>query len=257
MNFQAISLFPEIFVPWMKLGLVGQAHAKGLFRLELINPRTFTSDVHQAVDDKVYGGGDGMAATYDPWAQAIQKSLRLQPESKVVFLTPQGASWNQDLAQAWLEDERPITLVCGRYAGFDERLILDFSDMEISLGDFVLNGGELPAMAVMETMVRGIPGVLGEGRSFKEDSFGASGLLEAPQFTRPQEINGRAVPSYLLSGHHQNIQALSRAVSIVRTQQRRPDLIKKAKISEEQIHQAQQLLKRLSKEERETLGVLT
>lgn len=257
MNFHVVTLFQEVFDPWMKLGLVGQACSKKIFDVKFLNPRAFTSDVHQAVDDKVYGGGDGMAATYEPWSKAIKESLSSEPKSRVVFLTPQGALWDQKRARVWLEDERPVTLVCGRYAGFDERLLLDFAEEEISIGDFVLNGGELPAMTIMETLIRGLPGVLGKKNSFEEDSFGVSGLFEPPQFTRPQEVNGRAVPSFLLSGHHQNIQALSQAISIVRTQNRRPELLKEANLSEKQIQKAHELISTLSEEERKTLGVFS
>lgn len=267
MKFYIITLFEEIFRPWAESGLVGQAQKKQNFQMEFINPRSFTSDVHQAVDDKVYGGGDGMAALFGPWSEAIEFAKQKEPSAPVIFLTPQGEVWSQKKVSEFLgkagpqEDgahgtgKKALVFVCGRYAGFDERLVKAFADHEVSIGDYVLNGGELAAMVVMESLVRGLPGVLGEAISFRKDSFGDDGLLECPQFTRPQSVGGMEVPSFLLSGHHKNIEALSRAISIVRTKNRRPELLEEAQVSSKDLEAAEKLIQQLSKEEREILGV--
>lgn len=255
MKFRVLTLFPDLFNNWLHQGLVGQAYDKGCFGFEVINPRDFASGVHQSVDDKVYGGGDGMAQSYEPWSKAIEKAKKANENSKTVFLTPQGKTWNQELAREWVKEDKSINLVCGRYAGFDERLVYNFADIEISIGDYILNGGELPAMIVMETLVRGLPEVLGHESSFNEDSYGESGLLECPAFTRPQKIGGLEVPQFLLSGHHEKIEAYRRAVSIVRTQLRRPDLILKSKVSKKELEEAHEVLSSLSEEERDLLGV--
>ncbi|HAG91757.1 MAG TPA: tRNA (guanosine(37)-N1)-methyltransferase TrmD [Bdellovibrionales bacterium] len=262
MKFFVVTLFEEMFHAWAESGLVGQALKKQNFQMEFINPRSFTSDVHQAVDDKVYGGGDGMAAMFGPWSEAIEFAMQKEPSAQVIFLTPQGESWNQKKVSEFLQRKpsqemgiRSFVFVCGRYAGFDERLVKAYADHEISIGDYVLNGGELAAMVVMESLVRGLPGVLGESSSFRKDSFGEEGLLECPQFTRPQSVKGMDVPSFLLSGHHKNIEALSRAISIVRTKNRRPELLEKAQISSKELEAAEKLIRQLSEEERDLLGV--
>lgn len=254
MKFQVISLFPELFEGWLHSGLVGQARTQGHFEFSLINPREFAKGVHQAVDDKVYGGGDGMAQSFNPWSLAIEKAKH-NNSTKIIFLTPQGKLWNQELVKEWLTNGSDFTFVCGRYAGFDQRLVHHYADEEISIGDYVLNGGELPAQVVIESLVRGIPEVLGNRASFDEDSFGKEGLLECPSFTRPQEVKGMKVPSFLTNGHHGQIEALRKAVSLVRTKNRRPDLFEKAQISKKEWEQALKLIDSLSDEEKRLLGV--
>ena len=255
MKFYTLSLFPDLFRSWLSEGLVGQAFSKKLFSLENIHPRDFATGVHQSVDDKVYGGGDGMAQSYLPWSKAIESLKEKEPSARVVFLTPQGRLWNQDLVRQWSGEARPLAFVCGRYAGFDERLLLAHADEEISIGDYVLNGGELPAQVIMESLIRSLPGVLGEESSFLKDSFSEEGLLECPSFTRPQEIAGWKVPDFLLSGHHAQIEAYKKAVSLVRTLKRRPDLVEKLKIRREDLEKAFKILEGLSEAERELLGV--
>lgn len=255
MKFSVLSLFPDLFSTWLESGLVGQAFKKNLFAFEAINPRAFAKGLHQGVDDKIYGGGDGMVQSFPPWSQAIESVGILSPPSKVVFLTPQGRLWNQTLAQQWLREESHLVFVCGRYAGFDERLIFKHADEEISVGDYVVNGGELPAQIVMETLIRGLPGVLGHEDSFSRDSLSEGGLLEAPQFTRPQEVEGLKVPSFLLEGHHEKIESMRWALSVVRTSLRRPDLLKKAGITSSELKKAKEEIQKLSPEDQDVLGV--
>jgi tRNA (guanine37-N1)-methyltransferase len=254
-TFYTISLFPELFQSWLSSGLIGQAFKQQLFKYENVNPRDFSTGVHHSVDDKVYGGGDGMAQSYLPWSKAIESVKHNDSRTKVIFLTPQGECWTQKKAQKFLEREVNLTFVCGRYAGFDERLIYKYADGEISIGDFVLNGGELPAQVVMETLVRGQPEVLGHKDSFSQDSFGVSGLLECPSFTRPQEIGGLKVPEFLLSGDHLKIETMRKAVSLVRTHLRRPDLIKEKGVHSSELKKAFDLIETLSEAEKILLGV--
>lgn len=261
-SFTTITLFPELFPSWLEAGLMGQAYSKKLFQYSTINPRQFTSDIHHSVDDKAYGGGDGMVLSFDPWSKAIDQSLNenlmKHNNSKIVFLTPQGPTWNQQMAQQWLKSPLHITFVCGRYAGFDQRLIQHYTDhhqaCEVSIGDYILNGGELSAMVLMETLVRGIPGALGSSQSFEMDSFsGTEGLLECPSFTRPQQVVGLKVPDFLTSGNHREIEKMKAAVSLVRTYKRRPELVKKSK---EQLEEALRLVDKLSSEEKKLLGIV-
>lgn len=223
MKFTVITLFPQLIEGFRQQGLIGQACGRGLVEIETLNPRQFTSDVHQTVDDKVFGGGDGMAMKVEPLAAAIEH-LRTLGSLRVVVLTPQGKTWSQAQAKRWAEQGGHVALVCGRYAGIDQRFVSLFADEEISLGDFVLNGGEVAACAVIETVSRLIPGVLGNELSGVRDSF-MDEALECPQFTRPREIMGLPVPSPLLSGNHALIARFERSVSLVRTALLRPDLI--------------------------------
>lgn len=223
MKFTAITLFPELIEHYCSGGLLGAARGKGLVHVECLNPRAFTTDVHHTVDDKSFGGGDGMVMKPEPLAAAVEQ-LRAAGPVRVAVMSPQGRPWSQIKAAAWAKDGGHVALVCGRYAGIDQRFVETCADEEISLGDFVLNGGELAALAVIESVSRLIPGVLGNAVSAAKDSF-SGGLLEAPQFTRPREWNGLAVPSPLLSGHHAEISVFLKAVSLVRTSILRPDLI--------------------------------
>lgn len=221
MKFTVITLFPQIVEAFGGQGLLSQARETGLVQVETLNPRQFTEDVHQTVDDRVFGGGDGMVMKVEPLARAV----RSLPESaRVVVLSPQGRLWNQAEAQAWADEKRDVVLVCGRYAGIDHRFTVKYADEEISIGDYVLNGGEVAACAIIESVARLVPGVLGNAVSAQKDSF-ADGLLECPQFTRPREIEGLPVPAPLLSGHHAKIAEFETAVSKVRTALLRPDLL--------------------------------
>ena len=223
MKFTVITVFPPIIEAFVEHGLLSQARRNGRVEVETLNPREFTDDVHQTVDDRAFGGGDGMVMKVEPIAAAIE-SLRARGPVTVAVLTPQGRPWTQDRAREYAARGGHLALICGRYAGIDHRVHALFADEEISLGDFVLNGGEVAAAAVIESVTRLRPGVLGNDVSAARDSFGVEGLLECPQFTRPREVRGLPVPAPLMSGHHQRIAEFELAVGVVRTAVLRPDL---------------------------------
>lgn len=237
MKFAIVTLFPEMFSALTASGITSRAIDKGLASVEFVNPREFTTDVHRTVDDRPYGGGPGMVMLAEPLLKAIDKAKSLLAESgsqpKVVYLSPQGAPFNQAVAQAETKEQRPLVFVAGRYEGIDERVIELAVDEEWSLGDFVLSGGELPAMVMMDAMIRLIPGALGHQGSAEEDSF-SEGLLDCPHYTRPEEFQGMKVPKVLLSGNHKLIREWRLQQSLQRTQQRRPDLFDKQQLSKEQ-----------------------
>ncbi len=229
MKFSVITLFPDLIESVVSHGLIGQAREKHGLNIETINPRSYTSDVHHTVDDRAFGGGDGMVMKVEPLAAAVEE-LRAQGASpvRVVVLSPQGRVWDQALAREWASERKDTVLVCGRYAGIDHRFTVKFADDEISLGDFILNGGELAACAVIESVARLLPNVLGNDLSAVKDSF-SDGLLECPQFTRPREAGGLPVPSPLLSGNHSKIREFENTVSVLRTLLLRPDLLEAPK----------------------------
>ena len=222
MKFSVITLFPALVEEYCRHGLLGAAKTDSRIQISVINPRQFTSDVHQTVDDRAFGGGDGMVMKPEPLSAAIQNARSTGP-AHVVVLSPQGKPWNQAKAMQWSKEGGHYVLVCGRYAGIDHRLVVKEADEEISIGDFVLNGGELAALAIIESVTRLRPGVLGNAVSAEKDSF-TEGVLECPQFTRPREWEGMNVPEPLLSGHHARIEAFVRGVSHLTTALRRPDL---------------------------------
>lgn len=220
MKFTVVTLFPQLIEHFREEGLLGQAQKNGLVEIRTVNPRHFTEDAHHTVDDRAFGGGDGMVMKYEPLAKAVRNANG----THVAVLTPQGIPWKQSQAKKWAERaDAHFVLVCGRYAGIDQRFVNEFADEEISIGDFILNGGEIAACAVIESVARLIPGSLGNKVSAHKDSF-TEGLLECPQFTRPREVEGKSVPAALLSGDHKKIAEFERAVSIVRTSVLRPDL---------------------------------
>ncbi len=223
-QFNFISLFPELIQSYFSDGVVGQAQKKGQLKYQVINPRDFTEDVHHSVDDRPFGGGDGMLMMTEP----LKKSLDFlgADKGKVVYLSPAGKTWTDSMARDWAKKlDQPLTFICGRYAGIDERFVVEFVDEEISLGDFVLSGGELAALALADSLARLQPGVLGNQVSAHLESF-AEGLLECPAYTRPREFMGMEVPEVLLSGNHQKIEKFKSQVSLLRTALRRPDLLK-------------------------------
>ncbi|HSG96469.1 MAG TPA: tRNA (guanosine(37)-N1)-methyltransferase TrmD [Woeseiaceae bacterium] len=233
MHFDVVTLFPEMVGTIAEFGVVGRAQRNGLVSLGLENPRDHTSDVHRTVDDRPYGGGPGMVMKYEPLAAALAAARERSPAgSPVVYLSPQGAVFDQARARQFAELPG-LVLLAGRYEGVDERLIESQVDEELSLGDFVLSGGEVAAMAVIDAVVRLLPGVLGDDESAAQDSF-MDGLLDCPHYTRPEEIEGRDVPAVLTSGDHAEIARWRLKQALGRTYERRPDLIDKLELNEEQ-----------------------
>lgn len=223
-NFAVVTLFPEMFSAISDWGVTGRGLRDDLWSLSLHNPRDLATDRHGTVDDRPYGGGPGMVMQAPLLDQAVQSAkAALGGRAKVVAMTPQGRRFTDSLARELLVDDATI-FVSGRYEGIDERFIERSVDHEISVGDFVVSGGELPTMLVIDAMVRLIPGVLGHNDSAEEDSF-ADGLLDCPHYTRPETYEGRAVPAVLLSGDHGAIARWRRAQSVRRTLDRRPDLL--------------------------------
>ena len=221
MKFTVITLFPELIDSVVQSGLLGQARDRGGVEVATINPRIFTSDAHHTVDDRAFGGGDGMVMKVEPLAAAVKAAGE---GARVFILSPQGRPWTQQEASEWAQQGGHRVLVCGRYAGIDQRFRVLHAEDEISLGDFILNGGEVAACAVIESVVRLLPGTLSNSESAKKDTF-SNGLLECPQFTRPREVGGLNVPEPLLSGNHARIKEFEQAVSEVRTALLRPDLL--------------------------------
>jgi tRNA (guanine37-N1)-methyltransferase len=239
MRFDLITLFPEMFAAVRDQGVSGRAHARGIWSLVTWNPRDFTTDVHRTVDDRPYGGGPGMVMLAEPLSQAVEaaRAARLQagadtPEAPapVVLLSPAGRTHDQAGARRWADGTSAI-LICGRYEGIDQRFIDRCVDEEVSLGDFVLSGGELGAMVLMDSVVRLLPGVLHDAESAVQDSFNPAldGLLDSPHYTRPEVWRGDPVPEPLLSGHHARIAAWRREQSLALTAARRPELIERAR----------------------------
>lgn len=226
MRFQVITLFPEMIELGTRFGVVGQAVKDGRLAITALSPRVFTSNVHQTVDDRPFGGGDGMVMIPEPLKSAIEKSREQAAPGaklKVIHLSPRGRPFTDQVARELSEFDELI-LVASRYGGVDQRLLNDCVDDEISIGDYVLSGGELPALTVIDAVARLLPGVLGNESSPEEESF-ARGLLEHPQYTRPREWQGAEVPSDLLSGDHARIAAWRRKVSLLATAARRPELL--------------------------------
>jgi len=222
MRFDVISLFPEMFAA-MRQGVTGRAVERGQVGLQLWNPRDYAEDVHRTVDDRPYGGGPGMVMMVEPLRQAIAAAKAAAPGSRVSYLSPQGRRLDQAAVRR-MAAEPGLILLAGRYEGVDERLIDAYVDEEWSIGDYVLSGGELPAMVLMDAVIRLLPGVLGHVDSAEQDSF-VDGLLDCPHYTRPEEIEGRAVPEVLKSGNHQLIRRWRLQQALGRTWLRRPDLL--------------------------------
>ncbi len=244
MQFGVVSLFPEMVGTIGEYGVVGRAGQRGLITLDIENPRDHTSDVHRTVDDRPYGGGPGMVMKFAPVAAAIEAAKGKMPEGcPVVYLSPQGQVFDQAMAGRFAKLPG-LVLLAGRYEGIDERLIESHVDTEVSLGDFVLSGGEIAAMAVIDAVVRLLPGVLGDDESAAQDSF-MEGLLDHPHYTRPEEIQGRKVPDVLLSGDHAEIAKWRYQQALGRSYLRRPDLVEKLDLSDEQ----QRLLDKFLKEQ--------
>ena len=224
MQIALVSLFPEMFEAVSAHGVTGRAVKQGLVQVSHHNPRDYTTDKHRTVDDRPFGGGPGMLMKIDPLQQAIAAAKEATgSEAKVIYLSPQGQRLDHSKAVA-LSQEAALVLVAGRYEGVDERLIEAEVDEELSIGDYVLSGGELAAMVVIDSVTRQLPGVLGHELSAQEDSY-ADGLLDCPHYTRPEEYQGKQVPDVLLSGNHEKIRRWRLKQALGRTHERRPDLL--------------------------------
>lgn len=235
MHIAVVTLFPEMFSAISEQGISGRAMEAGLVKLDCINPRDFTTDKHRTVDDKPFGGGPGMLMKSEPLMAAItagRQQLASDGKAHTVYLSPQGKPLNQAKVLE-LARRGKLVLVCGRYQGVDARLLDTEIDEEVSLGDFVLSGGELAAMALIDAMIRFQPGALGDEGSAREDSF-ANGLLHCPEYTRPQDIDGLGVPEVLLSGDHEAIRKWRLKQSLGVTWLKRPDLLEDLELDQEQ-----------------------
>lgn len=238
-----ISLFPEMFQAVTDYGVTGRAVKNGLLEIQYWSPRDFAHDKHKTVDDRPYGGGPGMLMMVQPLRDAIHAAKAVAGEdTKVIYLSPQGRKLDQQ-GVCELSDHKKLILICGRYEGIDERVIQAEIDEEWSIGDYVLSGGELPAMTLIDAVARFIPGVLGHEASAEEDSF-ADGLLDCPHYTRPEVLDGMEVPAVLLSGHHKEIRRWRLKQSLGRTWLRREDLLQSLALTDEQ----QMLLAEFQKE---------
>ena len=238
MKFNVITIFPEQLKKILEFGVVGKAIEKKLIELNFIDPREFSDNDYGSIDDKAYGGGPGMVMQVEPILSSIEKAKKESKNNiKTVFLTPQGEQYTQKHAEHFMQDNE-IIIVSGRYEGFDERVIgLTKNSVEVSIGDYVLSGGEIASSVIIDSITRLIPGVLGDDQSAAQDSF-TSGLLDHPHYTRPEIIRDKQVPSVLLSGNHKAIKRWRLKESIVTTFKKRPDLLKKRKLSKDE----QQLL---------------
>ena len=231
MNFHILTLFPDMIDSAAGSSILGRARNDGIININCVNIRDFSNNKHKHVDDYPYGGGAGMVMQPQPIYDAF-KSLNLNVNTKVIYLSPQGKVFNQKMAVE-LSKEKDLVFLCGHYEGVDERIIEEIVTDEVSIGDFVLTGGELAAVVMIDAISRNISGVLGKDESAFDESF-SDGLLEYPQYTRPPEFMGRKVPDVLLSGHHANIQKWRRLKSLERTLVKRPDLLINADLSEKE-----------------------
>ncbi len=238
MKFDVLTLFPEMFEP-VKQSVIGRAAQKSLLEINLINIRDFSKDKHKKVDDTVYGGGAGMLIKPDVVYDAYN-SVKSE-KSKVIYLTPQGKVLSQSKVEELAKEEHLI-LLCGHYEGIDQRVIDKIAPEEISIGDYVLTGGEIPAMVLIDSVARYVDGVI-DNESIEEESFSKDGLLEYPQYTRPETFEGMKVPEVLQSGHHENINKWRRKEAIKTTYLKRPDLLDKANLTDEEKRYIEELKK--------------
>ena len=232
MRFDVITLFPELFTAFTENGVTGRAFTRNIAQLSTWNPRDYTNDTHRTVDDRPYGGGPGMLMKPEPLSAAIKAAKVASPASRTIYLSPQGRRFDQQLAVSTASEEGLI-LIAGRYEGIDERIIDLYIDEEWSIGDFVLSGGELAALTVIDAVTRLIPGVLGAADSALQDSH-MNNLLDHPHYTRPEEFEGRQVPKILTSGDHEKIRRWRLQQALGRTLSRRPDMLKGRKLADEE-----------------------
>ncbi|MBC8333879.1 MAG: tRNA (guanosine(37)-N1)-methyltransferase TrmD [Anaerolineales bacterium] len=231
MQFDIFTLFPEVFPPYLNSSILKRAQQNGYLGVELHNIREWTRDKHHVTDDTPYGGGGGMIMKPEPVFEAVEDVLGTPPACPIVLLTPQGRLFTQDVAQELARNDR-LALLCGRYEGLDERIRTHLVTDEISIGDYVLTGGELPALILIDALTRLIPGVLGDENGAANDSH-ASGLLEGPHYTRPPEFRGWEIPAVLRSGDHARVAQWRREQALLRTFKRRPEMLEKIELSDE------------------------
>ena len=247
MNYHVLTLFPEMIENGMNTSITGRAITKGLLSLEAINIRDFAFNKHQKVDDYPYGGGAGMLMQAEPVYLSYESiAERIGRRPRVIFLTPQGKTFNQDMAKEFALEE-DLVFLCGHYEGIDERVLEEIVTDYVSIGDYVLTGGELPAMVMMDSISRMVPGVLNNQESGETESFSGN-LLEYPQYSRPEEWHGKKVPEVLLSGHHANVDKWRREQSIIRTAKWRPDLLPKADLTNKEWNEVRRLRKQWKEE---------
>jgi tRNA (guanine37-N1)-methyltransferase len=247
-RFDVFTVFPDLLAPYLAASVLGRARQAGLMEVYLHDPREFTIDRHRTTDDVPYGGGGGMVMKPEPVFRALQAVLgEALPTTPVVLLTPQGRPFRQAVALE-LAGHRRLALICGRYEGVDERIRQHLATDEISIGDYVVTGGELPALIVIDAVARCLPGVLGDENAAAEDSH-AEGLLEYPHYTRPPEFQGWKVPDVLLSGDHARIASWRRRQSLERTWRRRPDLLERADLTPEDRRILDELRRKIASEE--------
>lgn len=243
MNFHILTLFPEMVLNGLNTSIIGRAMAKDLLTVEAINIRDFAENKHNRVDDYTYGGGAGMLMQAGPVYGAYQSvAEKAKSKPRVIYLSPQGQTFSQKMAEEFAKEEE-LVFLCGHYEGIDERVLEEIVTDYVSIGDYVLTGGELPAMVMIDAISRLIPGVLHNDASAEFESF-QDNLLEYPQYTRPVEWHGKRVPEVLMSGHHVNIEKWRREQSVIRTAQRRPDLLELADLSEKEKEIAKKYLSR-------------
>ena len=247
MHYHVLTLFPEMIENGMNTSITGRAITKGLLSLEAINIRDFAFNKHQKVDDYPYGGGAGMLMQAEPVYLSYESiAERIGRKPRVIFLTPQGKTFNQDMAKEFALEE-DLVFLCGHYEGIDERVLEEIVTDYVSIGDYVLTGGELPAMVMMDSISRMVPGVLNNQESGETESFSGN-LLEYPQYSRPEEWHGKKVPEVLLSGHHANVDKWRREQSIIRTAKWRPDLLPKADLTNKEWNEVRRLRKQWKEE---------
>ena len=250
MNYHVLTLFPEMILQGLNTSIIGRAIEKGILSLEAVNIRDYAGNRYGKVDDYPYGGGAGMVMQAEPVYAAV-KDLegRMSHKPRVIYLTPQGSVFRQEMAVDFAKEE-DLVFLCGHYEGIDERVLEEVVTDYVSIGDYVLTGGELPAMVMIDAISRMVPGVLSNGESGTIESF-HDNLLEYPQYSRPEEFMGKKVPEILLSGHHANIEKWRREQSIIRTLERRPELLEEAVLSKKEKLFLEELLRKKAENQEE------